>query len=335
MLTKARIAIFQSKDVMKKSILCVLIICSLCFSLHPGRFASSYYSYIKHSDIANELEPSPLALALVKESDKPLCLLIPRELENTLQYPNESVTESDIRDLPQKLNIEEGGTWKPKECISQHQVAIVIPFRNRTTQLQIFLSYMHPFLQKQMLNYRIFVIEQATRGAFNRAKLLNIGYAEALKTFPYHCFIFHDVDLIPQKLSNIYGCTHQPRHMSSSLNTFRYNLPYQELFGGAVAILQKQFELVNGFSNIFFGWGGEDDDFQSRINNRGMTLCRFPPDIARYMMLAHAKELPSENRFLNLRSGRERFETDGVNTLRYTVIKLVYYPLYTWVLVDL
>jgi hypothetical protein len=112
-------------------------------------------------------------------------------------------------------------------------------------------------------------------------------------------------------------------------------LPYEQLFGGAIAILQKQFELVNGFSNIFYGWGGEDDDFQSRIRNRGMTLCRFPPDVARYTMLAHAKEVPSENRFLNLRSGRERFESDGVNTLKYTITKLVYYPLYTWVLVDL
>jgi len=133
----------------------------------------------------------------------------------------------------------------------------------------------------------------------------------------------------------MYACTHQPRHMSSSLNTFRYNLPYKELFGGAVAILQKQFELVNGFSNIFYGWGGEDDDFQSRIINRGMTLCRFAPDVARYTMLAHAKELPSENRFHNLRSGRERFETDGVNTLKYNIMKQVFYPLYTWILVDL
>lgn len=335
MLTRAVINIFQNKDVMKKIILSIVIVFIFCCMLYPGRFASSRYHYIKYSDISNELEPSPHALALAKETDKPLCLLIPNELETSLQYPNESVREYDIKYLADRLQIEKGGAWKPPECISQHQVAIVVPFRNRTMQLQIFLSYMHPFLQKQMLNYRIFIVEQWTKGAFNRAKLLNIGYAEALKIFPYHCFIFHDVDLIPQKLSNMYACTHQPRHMSSSLNTFRYNLPYEELFGGAVAILQKQFELVNGFSNIFYGWGGEDDDFQSRIINGGMTLCRFSPDVARYTMLAHSKELPSENRFQNLRSGRERFETDGVNTLKYKIIKLVYYPLYTWILVDL
>nr|CAD7413239.1 unnamed protein product [Timema poppensis] len=100
--------------------------------------------------------------------------------------------------------------------------------------------------------------------------------------------------------------------MSSSVNTFRYNLPYRELFGGAVAILQKQFEFVNGFSNVFFGWGGEDDDFQGRISNKGMKMCRFEPTVARYVMLSHAKELPSEDRFVNLGSGRERFEIDGL-----------------------
>lgn len=335
MLTRAGINMFQSKDVMKRVIFIIVFVFILCCILHPGRFASSHYSYIKYSDIANELEPSPHALALVKESDKPLCLLIPKELDTSLQYPNESVTEYDQKYLAHMLNVAEGGAWEPSECVSQHQVAIIVPFRNRTVQLQIFLSYIHPFLQKQMLNYRIFIIEQGKKRAFNRAKLFNIGYVEALKISPYHCFIFHDVDLIPQKLNNMYACTHQPRHMSSSLNTFRYNLPYEQLFGGAVAILQKQFELVNGFSNIFYGWGGEDDDFQSRIKNKGMAMCRFPPEVARYTMLSHAKEPPSENRFLNLRLGRERFESDGVNTLKYTIIRLVYYPLYTWVLVDL
>lgn len=334
MLTRISINTVQTKDVTKKVILSLVIIFILCCLMHPGRFALSYYPYIKYSDIPNELEPSPHAIAMVKESDKSLCLITPNGLDTSLQHPNKSVTEYDIKCLAQRLNIEEGGAWQPSECVSQHEVAIIVPFRNRSVQLWIFLSYMHPFLQKQMLNYRIFVIEQM-EGDFNRAKLFNVGYVEALKIFPYHCFIFHDVDLIPQKLSNMYACTHQPRHMSSSVNTFRYNLPYKELSGGAVAILQKQFELVNGFSNMFYGWGGEDDDFHSRVINRGMTLCRFPPDIARYTMLAHSKELPNEYRFTNLRSGRDRFATDGVNTLQYTIMKVVDYPLYTWILVDL
>ena len=40
------------------------------------------------------------------------------------------------------------------------QVAIIIPYRNRSEHLKIFLRYMHPFLQRQQLYYRVFVVEQ-------------------------------------------------------------------------------------------------------------------------------------------------------------------------------
>ncbi|PSN35273.1 hypothetical protein C0J52_17555 [Blattella germanica] len=335
MLTIARKKLFPSNDNLKKVLFAFIIVVTIFFLLHPGRFASSDYPSIKHDKIAEELDPSPHALLIVKESDEFLCPLIPENIENSLQFPKGPASDSDMQNLSHTLKIEKGGAWRPSDCVSQHDVAIVVPYRNRTIQLNTFLPYMHQYLQKQKINYRIFIVEQSMQEAFNRAKLLNIGYVEALKHFPFHCFIFHDVDLIPQKLSNIYGCTHQPRHMSSSLNTFRYKLPYYELFGGVVAILKTQFELVNGFSNIFFGWGGEDDDFYSRIVNKGMSICRFPPDIARYTMLTHEKESPSTNRFQNLESGRDRFETDGLNTLKYTVKKIVYFPLYTGILVDI
>lgn len=96
------------------------------------------------------------------------------------------------------------------------------------------------------------------------------------------CLIFHDVDLIPLDGRNIYGCLRGPRqvwtlafpqmdffsrnykkyhcswlfralHMSAHLDNFRFNLPYEGLFGGAVAVEQSIFEDANGFSNKFYG----------------------------------------------------------------------------------
>ena len=37
--------------------------------------------------------------------------------------------------------------------------------------------------------------------------------------------------------------------------------------GGVVAFSKDQFEKVNGFSNQFWGWGGEDDDLAMRVRS--------------------------------------------------------------------
>ncbi len=77
----------------------------------------------------------------------------------------------------------------------------------------MFLDNIHPFLQKQQLDYTIFIVNQHGNDQFNRAALFNVGYLEAIKLYPFDCFIFHDVDLLPEDLRNIYKCGDQPRHM--------------------------------------------------------------------------------------------------------------------------
>lgn len=46
---------------------------------------------------------------------------------------------------------------------------------------------------------------------------------------------------------------------------FLFRLPYTSYFGGVSALTREQYEAINGFSNSFFGWGGEDDDFYNRF----------------------------------------------------------------------
>jgi len=57
---------------------------------------------------------------------------------------------------------------------------------------------------------------------FNRAMLFNVGYMEAMKKHDFTCFVFHDVDLIPENDRNIYSCPTDPRHMSVAVDTMRY-----------------------------------------------------------------------------------------------------------------
>jgi len=43
-----------------------------------------------------------------------------------------------------------------------------------------------------------------------------------------------------------------------------YRVYYSTIFGGVTAFTKDQFMSVNGFSNKYYGWGGEDDDMYGR-----------------------------------------------------------------------
>ncbi|XP_013789360.1 beta-1,4-N-acetylgalactosaminyltransferase bre-4-like [Limulus polyphemus] len=319
----------SNSNIVKYSLVGLIIICIILPLRCPtGRG----YHYVTFSHLEEDIYVCDIG---GKESSTSLqtCPLIPKNLERYSSVKT-SVNETALKTLSQKLSIKPGGKWKPTHCNPQHHVALIVPYRDRKLQLDVFLKHIHPFLQKQLLNYGIYVVEQSSIHKFNRAKLFNIGFVEALKDSNYCCFIFHDVDLLPESPRHIYTCSKQPRHMCSALDTFRYVLPYPGLFGGVIAITRHQFERVNGFSNVFFGWGGEDDDFCNRILNMGYSITRWEPSLSRYTMLFHSKAVPDPNRIHFLRSGYQRYSTDGLNSLKYKVVERQHKSLYTWLLVD-
>jgi GT2 family glycosyltransferase len=98
---------------------------------------------------------------------------------------------------------------------------------------------------------------------------------------------------------------------------------------------RTQFQKVNGFSNKFWGWGGEDDDMSNRIRHHGYYICRYPLNVARYKMLTHHKQPANPKRFALRNTGKKRFKTDGLNSLHYNVTELNLGKLYTRILVKL
>ncbi|CRK89216.1 CLUMA_CG002975, isoform A [Clunio marinus] len=242
-----------------------------------------------------------------------------------------------IEHVEQRLTgkISPGGRYKPSECRARDRVAIVVPYRDRKQHLPILFKNLHPFLMKQQIDYGIFLIEQSIDGSFNRAKLMNVGFVEALKLYEWDCFVFHDVDLLPMDDRNLYTCPDQPRHMSVAVDTFGFKLPYSSIFGGVSSMTTKQFKAVNGFSNSFWGWGGEDDDLSRRLKHVGYHIARYPVNIARYTMLTHKKEKANPKRYEKLVTGANRFNTDGLNSLKYKLLSVELRPLYTWIYVEI
>ncbi|XP_037531593.1 beta-1,4-galactosyltransferase 1 [Nematolebias whitei] len=234
-------------------------------------------------------------------------------------------------------NLQQGGRFKPKDCEALQKVAVIIPFRKRDEHLKFWLYYLHPILQRQQLDYGVYVINQDGDETFNRAKLLNIGYAEALKDYDYNCFVFSDVDLIPMDDRNTYGCFSQPRHLSVSMDKFGFRLPYNQYFGGVSSMSKEQFLKINGFPNNYWGWGGEDDDIYNRLSFKGMTISRPNGEVGKCRMIRHNRDKqndPNPQRFDRIAHTRETMNNDGINSLTYKVVAIEKLDLYIRINVD-
>jgi hypothetical protein len=318
--------------------------------------------------------------SIIKKVDRKLCKQpTPSEL---VQNPLPSVEEpfksfSELEELYQPN--EENGWWSPTDCEATDTVAIVVPYRNREHYLKGFLSHMHPLLRKQNLRYQIFIIDQTDKKKFNRAKLLNVGAHVATKVVPLEkavapgynfCFVMHDVDMVSMSDAMPYGCPKDdepgPRHLSVYTVSHRNKCLYKELFGGVASMSYQHMINVNGYSNLYFGWGGEDDDMSSRVRvGAGMKImrpkacsgpCRVFGDCMKDMGLIPGYENVDDENYgiWYMMGGRpedvrekqmnpdhmqylvyaeQRYPGEGLNTLEYTLVgqKQAYGGLYVHV----
>jgi len=281
------------------------------------------------------------SLMEIEENDLPLCPEVSPHLLGPLY-----VKQTGIPDLTPGTTsffqhfgdtLRSGGASKPNECKARTKLAVIVAYRDRAEHLKIFLHHMHPIFQRQQIDYRIFVIEQTPKEKFNRGLLMNIGFVEANKIDNFDCFVFHDVDLVPEDDRNIYECpSNGPKHMSVAVNKWKYRLQYLKYIGGVTTLSRKLYQDINGFANVFYGWGGEDDDFNHRIQGANLTVNRVPAHLARYFMLRHEKTEANNNlKDVMKKSVKNELDDDGLSNLNYQVVKREEFPLYTWILADL
>uniref|UniRef100_A0A8C5N3P3 Beta-1,4-galactosyltransferase n=1 Tax=Leptobrachium leishanense TaxID=445787 RepID=A0A8C5N3P3_9ANUR len=331
---------------MKRVFLSVLAVVAVAlafiyFADDTGNFAlklnASFLKIWRSSSLneKNEEKCQIVKETVTKVSDVNICPALSPLLKGVLQLSfDPNVTLDQVK---AKNPLVKNGLYQPKSCRSQQRVAIMIPFRNREEHLLYLLNHLHPFLQRQQLEYGIYVIHQTKEAKFNRAKLLNVGYLEALKQKDWDCFIFHDVDLLPENDFNLYLCDTEPKQMVIGRNTTQYKIVWKYYFGGVTALTRDQFAKVNGYSNSYWGWGGEDDDLRHRVTLHNMKVVQPFEHIAKYTMTFHKEDQGNEinaNRFKLLKKTAKNWENDGLKSCTYKLISIEQNPLYINITVD-
>ena len=254
-----------------------------------------------------------------------------------------------------RYGISSGGKAKPKDCLVKQKTAFIIPYRNRESHLITWLSHLHPVLMRQQLDYQIFVVEQVDKHPFNRAAVMNAGFLETMRMDNFTCYVFHDVDMVPETDLAVYNCPPSAQemvHMAVSVSRWKYRLTYTNYLGGIVLMSPDTFVTIGGFSNSFWGWGGEDDDLYCRVTRNNISIVRYldlgeknvtncslrrpPGRIARFRMLKH--DLVQQNpelSELNELSKDNKLENDGVDSLQYDLKKIEEFSLFTKIKINL
>lgn len=156
--------------------------------------------------------------------------------------------------------------------MDKHKLGIIVPYRNRLSQLGKFKRLMSHFLKRKNIDHEIFIIEQDGAKLFNRGMLLNIGFNYAIK---HGCdyVVFHDIDMLPFDVD--YSYSDIPLHLATDfiLEKGEKNREiFEEYFGGVTLFPVEDFKKINGYSNKYWGWGYEDTDLLLRCKINDIEL---------------------------------------------------------------
>lgn len=198
-----------------------------------------------------------------------------------------------------------------------HKLGICVPYRNREAHMEKFIPHMTAILDEQDIPFQFYIAHQKDELPFNRGKLLNIAFQEAVKDGCDY-FTFHDIDLLPMSGHADYSYPeHNPVHISTEIDEWDFKPPYKENFGGCVIFTKEQFESINGFANDYWGWGAEDDDLFWRAKSKGQIETVTTPFSFGAKTVAHFN---GEDSFIKIPFNKE---FKGVQEGTFTVSMLI------------
>lgn len=133
---------------------------------------------------------------------------------------------------------------------------VVIPYRNRKKELDIFLeSFRKSF--ENYFDYRIILCIQNDNKSFKRS-IVNYG----VNFSKNENILITDVDIIYNKIPI---CLIKRKNIKKYIKVYGTKKYKISSGGGALLVNYKDYTLHNGFSNKYSGWGCEDIDFTYRL----------------------------------------------------------------------
>lgn len=147
------------------------------------------------------------------------------------------------------------------------KLLVITTCRDREHHLEKFLPHLKQQLSDQNISdYKIVVVKQTPKGPFNQGVLENIGFKKYYKDFDYVCF--HDIDILGQNID--YSYSDKPTSLIRYRSKYNYKPQYDGFFGAAVLFPVEDFVTINGYSNLYGGWGSEDDEIKLRCDTFGI-----------------------------------------------------------------
>ena len=134
------------------------------------------------------------------------------------------------------------------------QMLVVVPYRNREEHLAQFLENAPRYFDRQGLTYDILLCELDQQGDWNAGLTCNslVDFAEDKD---YEWLYIHHVDVWPTG-----GQWEFPRDKEIFFNLGDY---------GSCLMKLGVFREIGGYSNSFWGWGGEDNDLYAKAKACG------------------------------------------------------------------
>jgi xylosylprotein 4-beta-galactosyltransferase len=210
-------------------------------------------------------------------------------------------------------------------------LAIVVPYRDRAEHLCPFISHMLAYFERDKLDRQIpisiHIVEQSGSAPFNVGRVKNCGYMLARDLSDYVCF--HDVDYLP--IWADYSWSLKPARLA--WHGLALHEDWETYFGAVVVFNKPAFERVNGYPNVYWGWGPEDKELGVRCVLTGLGFDRRD---GTYRALPHkhagfaAPGVYTDDAQRNLvlyETRRERIreliDVDGLRNLKFETIRRV------------